>query len=320
MRITPLDLSGGVVAVHAHPDDETLTSGGLLAQCARNGVPVTLVTCTRGEQGEVIGEDPLALEGNPSALGIFRESELAAALQELGVTDHLFLDEIEAMRTQTSPTTRYCDSGMAWVAGGSSFSSAAQLPDSVPDNALVSFPIDVLAASLADVIEDRNPAYVVTYEPGGGYGHPDHIRAFEMSRRACELIVERGLEPPLLLSAVIPQEFALAGRSVMHEQAQAGLLRNDGYVPELSDAFAAVSSHDLQDVLCVDVRPVFDQVVAALRAHATQVQWVTAWDAVRVREPHNNDAYGQAAVLGAYALSNNVYAPLFSHEYYVALA
>ncbi|MBW0253823.1 PIG-L deacetylase family protein [Cellulomonas sp. PS-H5] len=85
--------TGGVLAVHAHPDDETLSTGALLATWAAAGLPATVVTCTRGERGEVIGARWAALEGDGEALARHRERELAAAVASLGATQH-FLDAL----------------------------------------------------------------------------------------------------------------------------------------------------------------------------------------------------------------------------------
>src|SRR5687767_12098904 len=106
--------TGGLLAVHAHPDDETLATGGLLAVWAQAGRPVTLVTCTRGELGEVIPPELAALEGDGPALAARREGELAAAMRRLGVTDHLFLDTV-FLDTVPPGGARFSDSGMAWA-------------------------------------------------------------------------------------------------------------------------------------------------------------------------------------------------------------
>ncbi|WP_255449014.1 PIG-L family deacetylase [Cellulomonas sp. JZ18] len=103
--------TGGLVAVHAHPDDESLATGALLATWAAAGLPVAVVTATRGERGEVIGERWAHLEGDGPALAAHRVEELRAALAALGVRDHVFLDEV------AGTDRRYEDSGMAWVAG-----------------------------------------------------------------------------------------------------------------------------------------------------------------------------------------------------------
>lgn len=152
-----------LLAVHAHPDDESLWTGALLATWAREG-EVELVTCTRGERGEVIGTELAHLEGDGPALAAHREGELARALEALGVREHTFLDALGGTRLE--------DSGMAWVADG----VAGPAPD-VPPTAFVRAGLDDVASWLAAHLARRRPAVVVTYGPDGGYGHPDHVRA-----------------------------------------------------------------------------------------------------------------------------------------------
>ncbi|MFC4631950.1 PIG-L family deacetylase [Promicromonospora alba] len=202
--------SGGVLAVHAHPDDETLSTGGLLATFARAGLPVCVVTCTRGERGEVIAlpgttsEGRAGLEGDGPALGAYREGELAAALARLGggvdgAVEHAFLDTLpqagpELTATSDAPAgsdgVRYEDSGMSWVAPG----VAGPAPDS-PPTAFARVPLDEPAGRLAALVRARRPAVVATYEPGGGYGHPDHVRAHQVTVRALELAADPGWRP-----------------------------------------------------------------------------------------------------------------------------
>jgi N-acetyl-1-D-myo-inositol-2-amino-2-deoxy-alpha-D-glucopyranoside deacetylase len=202
--------SGGVLAVHAHPDDETLSTGGLLATFAAAGLPVCVVTCTRGERGEVIAlpgttsEGRAGLEGDGPALGAYRETELAAALAQLGGVDgaveQAFLDALPAPGPPPSGAVpvpgrahggvRYEDSGMTWVAPG----VAGPAPDS-PPTAFARVPLDEPAGRLAALVRARRPAVVATYEPGGGYGHPDHVRAHQMTVRALELAADPAWRP-----------------------------------------------------------------------------------------------------------------------------
>ncbi|WP_253182096.1 PIG-L family deacetylase, partial [Cellulosimicrobium cellulans] len=197
----PVVPDGGLVAVHAHPDDETLATGALLATWAAAGERVTVVTCTRGERGEVIDtpSHPTGvgrLEGDGPALAAHREGELAAALSALGVRDHVFLD------AAGEPAARYTDSGMAWAAPGIARATAeAQLPA----GAFVGVPLDEAATRLAAVLRARRPAVVVTYEDGGGYGHPDHVRTHEVTVRALELLAGSGEDVPALWQAVAPE-------------------------------------------------------------------------------------------------------------------
>src|SRR5690606_31265526 len=106
-----------VVFVHAHPDDETISTGGTIASLVEAGVGVTVVTCTRGERGEVIPPELQHLEGDGPALAGVREGELAAAMAALGVTDHRYLGDSNARAAGLAPR-RYADSGMVWGADG----------------------------------------------------------------------------------------------------------------------------------------------------------------------------------------------------------
>ncbi|HWJ84366.1 MAG TPA: N-acetyl-1-D-myo-inositol-2-amino-2-deoxy-alpha-D-glucopyranoside deacetylase [Cellulomonas sp.] len=270
----------GLLAVHAHPDDETLATGALLATWAVAGLPVTLVTCTRGERGEVIGSQLAALEGDGPALAAHRSVELARALDALGVTDHVFLGGRE----------RYEDSGMAWLATGRAGAAAE-----VPPRAFVGIPLHEAAAGLADVLRDRRPAVVVTYEPAGGYGHPDHVRAHEVTMRAIELA---GIAPTVLWAA----QGSAALRAGIRALRPSGRL----VVPDPVGPLPSVAVPDDEVDLLVDVAPVLDQVLAALRAHATQVQAV--------------GALTSGAALAQYALSNDVLAPVLPAEGYRIVA
>jgi N-acetyl-1-D-myo-inositol-2-amino-2-deoxy-alpha-D-glucopyranoside deacetylase len=300
--------TGGVLAVHAHPDDETLATGALLATWASAGLPATVVTCTRGERGEVIGAPLAALEGDGEALARHRERELAAAVAALGATQH-FLDTLPlpadpaevaedaafAARGATSPATsagdpagggavgaRYQDSGMAWVGAG-----RAGAAGEVPAGALVAVPLDVAAGRLAGLLRERRPDLVVTYEPGGGYGHPDHVRAHAITMRAVELATgdcERAGDG----------DPAAADDRRSTREAPLALPDPAGPLPSVAT--------DAPVDLSVAVLPVRDRVLAALRAHATQVQAVTPLD--------HPDA------VACYALSNLVLAPVLPTESY----
>lgn len=273
-----------LVAVHAHPDDESLSTGALLATWAHAGLPTTVVTCTRGERGEVIGAPLAHLKGDGPALAEHRSGELAAALAALGVRDHVFLDDVPGLVGH-----RFEDSGMAWVGTGQ-----AGLSDEVPPHAFVGIGVEDAARRLAQVLQERRPAVVVTYEPGGGYGHPDHVRAHEVTRRAVALV-----DPaPLLLVAVQGEHALRAGYAALAEGAPAGLR-----VPDADGPLPSVAVPDDQVDLQVDVLPVRDEVLAALRAHATQVQAVEAVD-------------DDPSLVGRYALSNQLLAPILPVETY----
>lgn len=312
---------GGLLAVHAHPDDETLATGALLATWARAGQRVTVVTCTRGERGEVIDTPahPTGvgdLEGDGPGLAAHREGELARALSALGVVDHVFLDAVALPAAGAVPDggaqPRFEDSGMAWVAPG-----VASAAEDLPPRAFVAVPLDEAAARLAAVVRDRCPAVVATYEPGGGYGHPDHVRAHDVTVRALELLDAAGEPVPALWLAVAPESTVRAARRALaaHPAVRA-LLAGDAdlALPDPDEDLPPVARPDaaLPRLVTVPVAPVLDEVLAALRAHGTQVQRATA--AVDDR----GDGPGEVAgdLLGWYALSNDVLAPVPSHEFY----
>lgn len=281
---------GGLLAVHAHPDDETLATGALLATWAAAGRPVTLVTCTRGERGEVIGAPLAHLQGDGPALAAHRETELTAALAALGVTDRVFLDALTG--------ARYEDSGMAWADEGR---RAVAAPEAVAaGTALAAQPLDDLAAPLAALVVERRPDVVVTYEPNGGYGHPDHVYAHHVTHRALELAARDGHRVPVVLWAAQGRERARAARAALRRLVGPG---DPLTAPAADDVFASVVVDDDEVALEVDTRAVRDAVLDALRAHATQVQHVAPVD-------------DEPALAGRYALSLGLAEPVLPVEQY----
>jgi len=323
--------TGGLLAVHAHPDDETLSTGGLLATWARCARPVMVVTCTRGEQGEVIPAELAHLEGDALALATQREQELTEALAALGVVDHSYLDQlVEPMGEGVVDTTEsvqvaYRDSGMAWLGAGLA-GGVAELPP----GAFVAVPIDEAARRLAVLIRGRRPDVVVTYEPGGGYGHPDHVHAHLVTMRAVELAAGEGggvdglagrpdgalpaFRVPLVLWAVQPEATMRSALSVLPGLPWVrALLEAD---PELTvfsptDPLPSVAVPDAWLDYVVDTSAVTRDVVGALRGYVTQVGAVTI-------APGGPAPVPGAAIIGCYALSNNAVAPLFDREWYRA--
>jgi len=134
-----------LLAVFAHPDDEAFGTGGTLARYAAAGVETTLVCATRGEAGEIAE----GVDATPETLGEVREAELRCAAETMGVQELIFLD--------------YCDSGMAGT-------EVNQDPTS-----FINAPAEVVVPQLVSIIRRIRPEIVITFEPNGGYGHPDHI-------------------------------------------------------------------------------------------------------------------------------------------------
>lgn len=164
------DLSGiRILAVHAHPDDEALWTGLSLAHWARRGAEVTVLTCTLGEEGEVIGEKYRDLMADRTdLLGGYRIAELQRALTALGVNRDKAVGE--SRPRFLGGVGRWRDSGMAGT------------PAAEHARAFIRSGDDAVRA-LSDVIDELRPHVVVTYGPDGGYGHPDHVRAHEITHR-----------------------------------------------------------------------------------------------------------------------------------------
>ena len=166
-----------ILFVHAHPDDETIATGGTIATLVKGGSAVIVLTCTRGERGEVIPPELKQLQGDPGALGTYREGELAAALRILGVADHRILGNQDARVAGAAPR-RYYDSGMQWGPDG-----AEPIPDADPQS-LCSAEFGEVVSDIATVIAATQPTAVVSYDESGGYGHPDHVLVHEATSHA----------------------------------------------------------------------------------------------------------------------------------------
>jgi N-acetyl-1-D-myo-inositol-2-amino-2-deoxy-alpha-D-glucopyranoside deacetylase len=155
----------GLLFVHAHPDDETIATGATMAMYAAAGVPVTLVTCTLGEEGEILVPELEHLSASQDdALGPRRIEELAAAMRALGVGDHRFLG---------GPGT-WRDSGMMGE------------PSNDRPDCFWHADLDLAVEELVKVIREVRPDVVLGYDENGGYGHPDHIQAHRVAVAAFE--------------------------------------------------------------------------------------------------------------------------------------
>ncbi|MGP3774066.1 N-acetyl-1-D-myo-inositol-2-amino-2-deoxy-alpha-D-glucopyranoside deacetylase [Streptomyces sp. SDT5-1] len=267
-----------LLLVHAHPDDESINNGATMAKYAAEGALVTLVTCTLGEEGEVIPDELAHLAPDrEDLLGPHRIGELAAAMKELGVTDHRFL----------GGPGRFRDSGMMGA------------PQNEREGAFWSADLDEAAAHLVAVIRETRPQVLVTYDPDGGYGHPDHIQAHRVAMRAADLAAEpafrRDLGEPHTIAKVY---WNRVPRSVVEERFErlASVLDSTPFdVAAVVDDVPGVVD-DERITAEIDGRPYAERKAAAMRAHATQVA-----------VPDDS---------GIFALSNKLAQPLFDIEYY----
>ncbi|UCR89378.1 PIG-L deacetylase family protein [Mycetocola spongiae] len=168
MSVFPASLRR-ILFLHAHPDDETLATGAAIATLAGRGVEVAVLTATRGERGEVV-PGPLSVLLDRGELPRERERELARALAALGVSEHRYLGATPG---------EFSDSGMQWGADG-----RAEPPADAPGNALSTVPLEAVVARVLGIVDELRPELIVSYDAGGGYGHPDHVRCWEAAGAA----------------------------------------------------------------------------------------------------------------------------------------
>jgi N-acetyl-1-D-myo-inositol-2-amino-2-deoxy-alpha-D-glucopyranoside deacetylase len=235
-----------VLFLHAHPDDETLSTGGTIAMLVGRGVEVTVLTGTRGERGEVVPGPLAELEGTP-ALAPHRVQELAGAMRALGVLDQRFLGSRSA-RAAGMGEREYVDSGMVWATP----TIAAAAPDAPPD-ALSRADLHEVAADITAVIRETQPDLIVTYNARGGYGHPDHVRMHDAGVVAA---VRTGTPLALVEEGEDPDDSA---------GVEPGAERDRGErAPEWEHRERARPE-------CFDVRPWLPKKVAALAEHRSQL-------------------------------------------------
>ncbi len=234
-----------VLFVHAHPDDESIVTGATIAALTDRGASVMVLTCTRGELGEVIPADLQYLARRPDELARHREGELSRALAILGVTEHRYLGQAGARWNEQEPR-RYRDSGMQWEAG---------VPQPLEPLAADSF----CAADMQEVISDLAVAIaefradiVVSYDEFGGYGHPDHIRAHQAAVQAAHALgvpfyaIEPAIESAGGTAAETQDKGETAGRS------EPGILQVDAAGTLIDRKRAAMAAHRSQLVVMGD--------------------------------------------------------------------
>jgi N-acetyl-1-D-myo-inositol-2-amino-2-deoxy-alpha-D-glucopyranoside deacetylase len=230
-----------VLLVHAHPDDETINNGATMAMYAALGASVTLVTCTRGEEGEVLIPELLHLAANATdSLGQHRVTELALAMKELGVADHRFLGE---------GTKLFRDSGMMGTD-----------PNNRPD---VFWQADLEEASdlLVQIIDEVKPHVLITYDEFGGYGHPDHIQAHRVAMRATE---KSEWDIPKIYWNVMPVSVIQEGIDAMKG------IDSEFWGAEKAEDLPFAKDDSFVHAL-VDGNAYVEKKMNAMKAHATQI-------------------------------------------------
>lgn len=233
---------GGLLAIFAHPDDETFGLGGTMARYAARGVPVTMLCATRGEVGEI---SP-GTGATPDTLGRFREEELRVAMAMLGVTDVRMLG--------------FRDSGMRGT------------PENDDPRALVKAHPEAVTHMLVRTIRELRPAVVATWDESGGYGHPDHVAIHYQATAAFHAAGDAAKYPTagdpwqaqrLFYTAIPMREF---GR-VMEEMRAAGV-----DVPSIAEDGNAMAELPRVEPNCIiDVADLVELKERAMLAHRTQI-------------------------------------------------
>ena len=233
-----------LLLVHAHPDDETINNGVTMAKYAKDGAQVTLVTCTRGEEGEVLVAELSNLASDKDdKLGQHREIELKDAMAHLGISDFRFLG---------APNKKWRDSGMMGT------------PQNDRKDVFWQSDLEEAANELVKIILEIKPQVLITYDEFGGYGHPDHIKAHRVAMRAAEIAETKGWKIEKIYWNTMPRSVIQMGIEKMKEVG--------------SDFFGAESVDDLPfakpDELVTSVVHASEfvpQKLAAMKAHATQI-------------------------------------------------
>ena len=230
-----------ILLVHAHPDDETINNGATMAMYAAGGAQVTLVTCTRGEEGEVLVPELSHLAAaQTDGLGAHREIELANAMKALGINDFRFLG---------APEKKFRDSGMIGTP-----------PNERPDNF---WNADFKEASnyLMAVIDEVKPHVLITYDEIGGYGHPDHIQAHRIAMEAAK---RASWNIPKIYWNTMPKSVIADGIEKMKA------LGSDFFGAESADDLPFAKADEFVTTL-IDANEYVDAKMKAMAAHSTQI-------------------------------------------------
>jgi mycothiol conjugate amidase Mca len=240
-----------LMIVHAHPDDEAIGTGGILARYSAEGVRTVLVTCTLGEEGEIVLPD-LNTEEHRVRLGEIRREELLAAVKHLGIT-HLEL-------------LPYRDSGMAGT------------PTNQHPECFAQADLDQATGQLVQLVRTYRPHVLMSYNEQGGYGHPDHINAHKITVAAFDAAGDPNRYPeagapwtPLKLYYIsFRRGLWLSAWQTMRDRGLKTPLDEEGFDPERY-------VDDPRNTTTVDVRAYLGQKLAALREHRTQIRPDWMW-------------------------------------------
>ncbi len=299
-----------LLLVHAHPDDESIGQGATMARYVAEGRGVTLVTCTAGEMGEILVPDLEHLAADKEdLLGEHRAGEIAKAMETLGVTDHRWLGGFQTYR----------DSGMKWHPDGHAIPADPVPDEDGHDNTFWKADLTEAADHLVAVIREVQPQVLVTYDPFGGYGHPDHIQAHRVAMYAAQLAAV----PSYRLDLGEPWDIAKIYWGAMSESRMRASLRAlreagdtttfEGMDPE--GPLPPFVTADQNLAAEVDGSDYLDQKMDALRAHPTQISLEGPFFALSNNEgnsvwglEHFRIVKGQRGELGDHGLETDLFA------------
>jgi LmbE family N-acetylglucosaminyl deacetylase len=228
-----------MMAVHAHPDDEASSTGGVLAMYSDAGVRTVVVTCTNGEFGDAPGGVKPGQDGHDEqAVAQLRLAELRQSCKILGVT------ELE--------TLGYHDSGMPdW--------DYKDRPE-----AFCNIPVADVAARIGGLIEKYRPQVLITYDEKGLYQHPDHVHASVCAQAAA---AATGIPAKLYLAAIRASDFQKVWEALREQGVEVPDERE--FTPEQQRKAA---EDELRITTSVDVGPALTRKRDALFTHASQIE------------------------------------------------
>jgi N-acetyl-1-D-myo-inositol-2-amino-2-deoxy-alpha-D-glucopyranoside deacetylase len=241
-----------LLLVHAHPDDETINNGATMARYVAEGASVTLLTCTLGEEGEVLVPELAQLAADQAdQLGGYRIGELRAAMDALGVEDIRFL----------GGAGHYRDSGMMGT------------PANEHPRAFWNADLDEAIAHAVAVVREVRPQVLVTYDENGGYGHPDHIQAHRVAMGAVEAAADPGYRPDLGEAWDVAKVYwCCVPRSVLQRGIDALAESGETFFEGVTDAAdIPFAVEDDEVTAAVDGGAFVGRKDAAMRAHPTQI-------------------------------------------------
>ncbi|MCU1527419.1 MAG: mycothiol conjugate amidase Mca [Frondihabitans sp.] len=237
-----------LLAVHAHPDDESSKGSATYAHYRKLGVEVLVVSATGGEQGSILNDNLAAKARAERDMAGLRFDEMAAAQKAMGI-DHIWLG--------------YHDSGLP------------EEGESVAVNSFATIPLEISAEPLVRIIRRFKPQVLVTYDENGGYPHPDHIRSHEISMYAFEAAADPDRYPdagePWQISKVYYDRIMNSARMRAIQKQLTLEVPDSPIIEKMTEMMERWGDRPDLSTTRVNVSDSFDERDEALRSHASQI-------------------------------------------------